>query len=226
MNTTPQIPNAVMMAGRLLAAGFAAFVMLFILAGPASAQYGGGGTQVFLDQVRVPVDQPFGVFGRDCPAGSTVEITIDGVPGILATTTASANGFYTASGIPLPDGLTAGTDYVVRATCGPNTATALMTLVCPSGDDPVGGQFQLLSRLQYEVPVYSQFIRWAVFTDQGTVQDEFGVDQWRVSVGTGIRLQIPFFGQAPIAIDFGFPILEEEGDESQLISFSIDLPFN
>jgi len=94
------------------------------------------------------------------------------------------------------------------------------------GDDPVGGQFQLLTRVQYEFPVYSQFIRWAVFTDQGTVQDEFGVDQWRVSVGTGIRLQIPFFGQAPIAIDFGFPILEEEGDESQLISFSIDLPFN
>ena len=139
MNTTPQIPNAVMMAGRLLAAGFAAFVLLFVLAGPASAQYGGGGTQVFLDQVRVPVDQPFGVFGRDCPAGSTVEITIDGVPGVLATTTASDNGFYTASGIPLPDGLTAGSDYVVRATCGPNTATALMTLVCPSGDDPVGG---------------------------------------------------------------------------------------
>lgn len=139
MHTTPHIPNAVMMAGRLLAAGFAAFVMLFVLAGPASAQYGGGGTQVFLDQVRVPVDQPFGVFGRDCPAGSTVEITIDGVPGILATTTASANGFYTASGIPLPDGLTAGSDYVVRATCSGNTATALMTLVCPSGDDPVGG---------------------------------------------------------------------------------------
>ena len=94
------------------------------------------------------------------------------------------------------------------------------------GDDPVGGRFQFLTRVQYEFPVYDQFIRWAVFTDQGTVQDDFGFDQWRVAVGTGIRLRIPFFGQAPIAIDFGFPILEEEGDESQILSFSIDLPFN
>ncbi|MBX2851504.1 MAG: BamA/TamA family outer membrane protein [Phycisphaeraceae bacterium] len=94
------------------------------------------------------------------------------------------------------------------------------------GDDPVGGRFQFISRLQYEVPVYSQFVRWAFFTDQGTIQDDFGFDQWRVSVGTGVRLRIPFFGQAPIAIDFGFPILEEEGDDTQILSFSIDLPFN
>jgi outer membrane protein insertion porin family len=94
------------------------------------------------------------------------------------------------------------------------------------GDDPVGGRFQFITRLQYEVPLYSQFVRWAFFTDQGTVQDEFGFDQWRVSVGTGVRLRIPFFGQAPIAIDFGFPILEEEGDDTQILSFSIDLPFN
>ncbi|MEM9345558.1 MAG: BamA/TamA family outer membrane protein [Planctomycetota bacterium] len=94
------------------------------------------------------------------------------------------------------------------------------------GDDPVGGRFQFLTRLQYEFPVYSQFIRWAVFTDQGTIQEDFGFDEWRVTVGTGIRLRIPFFGQAPIAIDFGFPILEEEGDETQILSFSVELPFN
>ncbi|MEM8708566.1 MAG: hypothetical protein AAGE98_19025 [Actinomycetota bacterium] len=134
--TTPITAAAVL---RLLATGFAALVGLVVLAGPAGAQYGGGGVQVFLDQVRVPIDEPFGVFGRDCPAGSTVEITIDGVPGVLATTTASAGGFYTASDIPLPDGLEAGSDYTVRATCEANTATALMTLVCHSGDDPVDG---------------------------------------------------------------------------------------
>ena len=94
------------------------------------------------------------------------------------------------------------------------------------GDDPVGGRFEFISRLQYEFPVYSQFIRWAVFTDQGTVQEDFGFDQWRVAVGTGIRLRIPFFGQAPIAIDFGFPVLEEDGDETQILSFSVELPFN
>ncbi|MGB0768674.1 MAG: BamA/OMP85 family outer membrane protein, partial [Phycisphaeraceae bacterium] len=94
------------------------------------------------------------------------------------------------------------------------------------GDDPIGGQFRLLTRLQYEIPVYTEVVRWAFFTDQGTVQDDFGVDQWRVAVGTGIRLSIPFFGQAPIAIDFGFPIVEEAGDDTQILSFSIELPFN
>lgn len=94
------------------------------------------------------------------------------------------------------------------------------------GEEPVGGRFEFISRLQYEFPVYSQFIRWAVFTDQGTIQDDFGFDQWRATIGTGIRLRIPFFGQAPIAIDFGIPILEESGDETQILSFSIELPFN
>lgn len=94
------------------------------------------------------------------------------------------------------------------------------------GNDPVGGRFQFITRLQYELPVYDQFLRWAFFTDQGTIQDDFGFDQWRVAIGTGIRLNLPFFGQAPIAIDFGIPIIEEDGDESQLISFSVELPFN
>ena len=93
------------------------------------------------------------------------------------------------------------------------------------GDDPVGGRFQFVSRLQYEFPIYSQFIRWAVFTDQGTVQDDLGFDEWRVTVGTGLG-SLPFFGQAPIAVDFGIPVLEEEGDETQILSFSIKLPFN
>jgi len=93
-------------------------------------------------------------------------------------------------------------------------------------DDPVGGQFELLTRLQYEFPVYEQLVRWAVFTDQGTVQEEIGVDKWRVAVGTGIRLNVPFFSQAPIAIDIGIPLVEEEGDETQLISFSFELPLN
>ena len=94
------------------------------------------------------------------------------------------------------------------------------------GNEPVGGNFQFVSRLQYDFPIYDQFLRWAVFTDQGTIQDDFGFDQWRVAVGTGVRLKLPFFGQAPIAIDFGFPIIDENGDDTQLVSFSIELPFN
>lgn len=94
------------------------------------------------------------------------------------------------------------------------------------GDDPVGGRFLFVTRLQYEQPLYDEIVRWAVFTDQGTVSDEFGFDEWRASVGFGFRFKIDFLGQAPIAIDFGIPLLKEETDETQLISFSVDLPFN
>lgn len=94
------------------------------------------------------------------------------------------------------------------------------------GDDPVGGRFRLLTRLEYEVPLYEETVRWAVFTDQGTVQDDFGVDEWRVAIGTGFRFIIPFFGQAPIAIDFAVPLIDQDGDETEIFSFSIDLPFN
>lgn len=94
------------------------------------------------------------------------------------------------------------------------------------GDDPVGGRFNFVSRLEYEVPLYEEIVRWAFFTDQGTIQEDFGFDQWRVAVGTGVRFNIAFFGQAPIALDFGFPLIEEDGDQTQILSFSVQLPFN
>lgn len=94
------------------------------------------------------------------------------------------------------------------------------------GDDPIGGQFEFIARLQYEFPVYQNLIRWAVFTDQGTVQEDPGLDKWRAAVGTGIRLSLPFFSQAPIAIDVAAPFAEEAGDDTQLVSFSFELPFN
>ena len=94
------------------------------------------------------------------------------------------------------------------------------------GNDPVGGHFQFVTRLQYEFPVYQKLVRWAIFTDQGTVQEDVGFDEWRAAIGTGIRLNMPFFSQVPIAIDVAIPISEQEGDDTQLISFSFELPFN
>ncbi|MEO0495106.1 MAG: hypothetical protein AAF081_17000 [Actinomycetota bacterium] len=127
-----------MAAARLVAVVLAALGALLLLAGPAGAQYGGGGINLFVDS-RVPIDETFSVAGQNCPAGSTVEITIDGVAGVLATTTASASGAFSIADIELPGGLTAGTTYTVRSTCGVSAATALMTLVCHDGADPVDG---------------------------------------------------------------------------------------
>ena len=93
------------------------------------------------------------------------------------------------------------------------------------GDDPVGGRFSLLTTLQYEFPLVDNYLRGVVFTDQGTIDNSVELNRWRVSVGAGIRMSIPFLSQAPFAIDFAVPLLEEEGDEDELISFTLDIPF-
>lgn len=91
-------------------------------------------------------------------------------------------------------------------------------------DDAVGGDFMLLATLQYEFPILEDNIRGVVFTDQGTVQDDIGLDQWRVSIGAGVRLKLPIFGAAPLAIDLAVPLIKEQRDEEQIISFDLSLP--
>ncbi|MEM6393917.1 MAG: outer membrane protein assembly factor [Planctomycetota bacterium] len=92
-------------------------------------------------------------------------------------------------------------------------------------DQFVGGQFSLVGRGEYVIPVQGDVIRWAFFSDMGTVLDDPGVEDWRLSVGTGIRLKVPFFGQAPFAIDLAFPLLKEPDDDDQLFSFDLAIPF-
>jgi outer membrane protein insertion porin family len=43
----------------------------------------------------------------------------------------------------------------------------------------------------------------------------------RASVGFGFRIKIPALGSSPIALDFGFPIKSQSGDDRQVLSFSI-----
>jgi len=93
------------------------------------------------------------------------------------------------------------------------------------GDDPVGGDFLLLTGVEYNYPIYQETLRGVIFIDSGTVQDDIGISEYRVSVGAGIRLRVPFLGQVPFAIDVAFPILKEDGDEEQLFSFDLSAPF-
>ncbi|HEX7010777.1 MAG TPA: BamA/TamA family outer membrane protein, partial [Phycisphaeraceae bacterium] len=100
------------------------------------------------------------------------------------------------------------------------------------GDDPVGGDWLLLTGLEYQFPLlgrpnpgeHTGLLNGVVFTDMGTVQDDVGLDEWRVSVGAGLRLKIPFLGQAPFALDFAIPLLRQDGDEEQFFSFDLALP--
>jgi outer membrane protein insertion porin family len=92
-------------------------------------------------------------------------------------------------------------------------------------EDPVGGEFLFFAGAQYEFPIFEELFNGVVFLDSGTVSDDFGFNEYRVSVGMGLRLYIAAFGPIPIAFDFGFPILKEGTDEEEIFSFSADIPF-
>jgi outer membrane protein insertion porin family len=47
----------------------------------------------------------------------------------------------------------------------------------------------------------------------------------RVSVGFGFRIKIPGLSSTPIALDFGFPLRKQDGDDTQVLSFSIARDF-
>ena len=90
---------------------------------------------------------------------------------------------------------------------------------------PVGGDWEFFLGAQYEFPLVDKFVSMVAFCDSGTVTTSPGFDSYRVSVGTGLRLHIPQLGQAPLAFDFGFPVVKEETDKKKLFSFSVQLPF-
>lgn len=92
-------------------------------------------------------------------------------------------------------------------------------------DDPVGGSWLLFSSIEVKQPIYEELLSVVFFVDAGTVTDELELDQWRVAIGAGLRLYIPQLSPAPLAFDFGFPIVKEDDDESRLFTFTVDLPF-
>lgn len=93
------------------------------------------------------------------------------------------------------------------------------------GDDPVGGEFLFLLGAEYNFPIYKEVVRGVLFVDSGTVDEDISFDKYRVAVGAGIRLDVPFLGQAPFAFDFAVPLVKEDEDEERVFSFSIALPF-
>lgn len=92
-------------------------------------------------------------------------------------------------------------------------------------EDPVGGTWAFFIGPQVEFPLVGETISMVAFIDSGTVTRSMGFHDYRVSGGFGLRLYIPQLTQAPLAFDFGFPIVKATGDEERVFSFSIDLPF-
>ena len=89
------------------------------------------------------------------------------------------------------------------------------------GFDPIGGNFAATGSVELGFPIYAESLRGVVFSDFGDVESQPHLGTIRSSVGAGIRLTLPFLGQAPLAIDFAVPLSRAENDNAQLISFSL-----
>jgi outer membrane protein assembly complex protein YaeT len=102
-------------------------------------------------------------------------------------------------------------------------------------DDPTGGNVRMVGTVEYSFPIIpgfdqtyapewrADFLRAVLFCDAGNVEedlDAFTFDDFRVSLGFGFRVKIPLF-PAPVALDFGFPIREEKGDDTEIFSFTV-----
>lgn len=90
-------------------------------------------------------------------------------------------------------------------------------------DDRVGGDFFVTGTAQVSFPLVGEQLRGVVFTDVGTVEEDFEIGTIRASVGAGIRLTLPVLGQVPIAIDFAVPVNKDGQDDTQFISFSLGI---
>ncbi len=87
--------------------------------------------------------------------------------------------------------------------------------------DPLGGKLLATGSAEYSFPLAGDLLRGVLFTDMGTVEREFELSSWRMSVGVGIRLTVQMFGPVPIEIDFAAPVLRDGDDEVRVFSFFI-----
>ena len=86
----------------------------------------------------------------------------------------------------------------------------------------VGGRWMAIGSAEYRLPlVASDAVQGVVFTDFGTVENNVTFDNFRVTVGAGLRVTIPQMGSVPLAFDFGFPVVSEEFDDERIFNFSV-----
>ena len=89
--------------------------------------------------------------------------------------------------------------------------------------DQIGGDILVVMNAEYLVPIYKDILRAAVFVDTGKADEkvsDINLNNFRLSTGVGLRVNIPFLGRSTIAIDYGIPVIKEEGDEIQAFSFN------
>jgi outer membrane protein insertion porin family len=87
----------------------------------------------------------------------------------------------------------------------------------------VGGIMEALGSVEYQFPwLANDSLHQVVFCDFGTVENDYNTfSNFRVSVGTGLRLVLPAFGPLPLCFDLAFPVEKAVGDKVQYFNFTI-----
>ncbi|HMP18593.1 MAG TPA: BamA/TamA family outer membrane protein, partial [Gemmatales bacterium] len=89
-----------------------------------------------------------------------------------------------------------------------------------------GGIFNMVGNIEYQVPLTAGDNLMAVaFCDFGTVESDINIKDFRLSVGAGLRINVPMLSPAPIALDFGFPIMKADTDLTQVFSFTVAVSY-
>jgi len=92
-------------------------------------------------------------------------------------------------------------------------------------NQPIGGDFVVLTGGEYSFPLYGKNFRGVTFIDMGTVEEGFEISSWRAAAGFGLRIQVDFFGPVPIVFDLGFPLVKSDDDDTRVFSFAFGASF-
>lgn len=91
-------------------------------------------------------------------------------------------------------------------------------------DVRVGGEFLAIGTVEYMFPLLvNESIQGVAFTDFGTVDNDTTFDNFRLSLGAGLRVSIPALGPVPLAFDWAVPLLDEDTDDRRIFSFYVGL---
>ncbi len=86
----------------------------------------------------------------------------------------------------------------------------------------VGGDLSFLGSVEYLFPITADdMLKGVAFCDYGTIEEDLHIDgdDYRVSLGAGLRISVPAMGPAPIALDFAVPVAREDTDDIRQFSF-------
>ena len=100
---------------------------------------------------------------------------------------------------------------------GVSTRGLQTNVLNPKRKDPIGSDWIFLANAEVTVPLIGDNIAALFFVDSGAIDS----GPYRIAVGTGIQILIPWLGTVPMRFELAAPLKRDDDDEIQAFSFSI-----